>query len=115
VQDPPHGGVRDGGHDAPLDDGPTDVRHVQAGHRQLELGGQLTGNGLDLKHDAGGKDPRPAAAGALLQALQAFLEEALAPLGHDLPGQVQPGADVLVRQPLGREQDDLGPQDLSIR
>jgi hypothetical protein len=50
-----------------------------------------------------------------LQAGQALLEEALAPLRYDLSWQVQLFADLLVGQTLSGKEDNLGPHDISIR
>ncbi len=49
----------------------------------------------------GGKGPWPSPPGQLGKAGQAFLEEPLAPFGHDLPGKVEPGADLFIGHPLG--------------
>ena len=83
---------------------------------QAELAGQLTGEGLYLDDDTGGKRragrPLP---GALLQARQALLEEALAPLADDLPWRVQACGDLVVAQSLCGIQHDLGSDDVTIR
>src|SRR6266545_929357 len=63
----------------------------------------------------GGKDRRPAAAGALLQPLQALLEEPLAPHGHHVAGGVQAQGDLVVVHPLGGHEHDPGPEDVTIR
>jgi hypothetical protein len=41
--------------------------------------------------------------------------EALAPLADDLARRVQAGPDLVVAEPGGREEDDLGAKDVSIR
>src|SRR5205823_10468455 len=64
---------------------------------------------------SGGKIPGSSLPGGVLEAAQAFIEEALSPFAHDLARQVQPACDLLVREPLGRVQDDLRPHDISIR
>jgi hypothetical protein len=50
-----------------------------------------------------------------LQASQALVEEALAPLRYDLSRQVQAFADLLVGQTLSGKEDNFGPHDISIR
>ena len=39
----------------------------------------------------------------------------VAPLADDLPRRIQPRGDDIVAQALGREQDDLGADDVPIR
>jgi hypothetical protein len=56
---------------------------------------------------SGGKAPRPACAGTILQPLQPLLMEALPPPAHRLPGRVQPPGDLGVLEALGRQQHDL--------
>ena len=64
---------------------------------------------------AGGKSARSSSPGSLAKPGEAFLEETLAPLGHDLTGQVQALADLLVAQTLSGKEDDLGAHDVAIR
>src|SRR4030042_896503 len=64
---------------------------------------------------SGGKKIRPTPARAFLQAAQALLAEPFPPLADDLPGQIQTCGDLLVFQALGRQQDDLRPDDVTIR
>jgi hypothetical protein len=64
---------------------------------------------------SGGKKAGSSAPGLLLQASQALVEEALAPLRYDLSRQVQAFADLLVGQTLSGKEDNLGPHDISIR
>jgi len=63
----------------------------------------------------GGKDTRPALSWEFLQAAKALLEEALAPLAHDLAGSIEALSDLVVAQPLGGIQHDLGSDDITIR
>jgi hypothetical protein len=63
----------------------------------------------------GGKAGRTPAARLLVEAREAEAVKALAPLADDLPRRVQPGADRIVVEPGGREEDDLGANDVSIR
>jgi len=63
----------------------------------------------------GGKDARPALPWEFLQAAKALLEEALAPLAHDLAGGIEALGDLVVAQPLGGIQHDLGADHISIR
>jgi hypothetical protein len=64
---------------------------------------------------SGGKDRGSAASGAFIQAGQAVLEEAFAPLRDDLPAGVESGGDLVVVQPFGSHEHDLGSHDVSIR
>jgi hypothetical protein len=50
-----------------------------------------------------------------LQASQALVEEAFAPLRYDLSWQVQAFADLLVGQALRGKENNFGPHDISIR
>src|SRR5574337_690827 len=64
---------------------------------------------------AGGKSRRPAGPGTLGKACQPFLEEALAPLRHDLDRRVQAACDLPVLRPVGCKEYDPGPDDIPIR
>jgi len=63
----------------------------------------------------GGKAHRTAPARSLLEAGEALLEEALAPLADHLPPGVEPRRDVVVIETLRREEHQLGSDDLPIR
>jgi hypothetical protein len=63
----------------------------------------------------GGKAGCPPASWLLLEAGEALVEEALAPLTDDLARGVQTRGNDIVGQPLGGEQDQLGADDVSIR
>jgi len=43
------------------------------------------------------------------------MEEAFAPLAHDLPGHIESLSDLIVVEALSREQDDLGADDIAMR
>src|SRR2546422_9428717 len=60
---------------------------------------------------SGGKKPGAARAGALLQAVQAFMEEAFAPETDHVASDRERGGDRVVGPPLGGKQDHLGPED----
>ncbi|MFZ0215788.1 MAG: hypothetical protein WAM30_07565 [Candidatus Dormiibacterota bacterium] len=64
---------------------------------------------------SGGKNRGPPGPRALLEAGEAFFEEAFAPLGHDLESQVEAAADGLGLQPGSSHEHDLGSDNLSIR
>jgi hypothetical protein len=64
---------------------------------------------------SGGKDRGTTSSWAFLEAREAFLEEALAPFAHDLAARVESRANLVVVQALGREEHDLGSEDISIR
>ena len=57
----------------------------------------------------------PALTRSLLEAGEALLEEALAPFADHLPSGVEPRRDLIVIDALGREEHQLGSDDLSIR
>src|SRR6266851_3331141 len=64
---------------------------------------------------SGGKKPGAARAGALLQAVQAFMEEAFAPDTDHVATDRERGGDHVVGPPLGGKQDHLGSEDGEIR
>jgi hypothetical protein len=63
----------------------------------------------------GGKAGWTPAARLLVEAREAVAEKAMAPLTDDLPRGIQPCADRIVAEPRGREEDDLGSDNVSIR
>jgi len=63
----------------------------------------------------GGKSRGTTSAGTLLQTRQAFSEEALPPFAHDRPRHIEPLAELLVLKAIGRQEDDPGPDHVSIR
>ena len=63
----------------------------------------------------GGKAGRTASPRALLEAGEALLEEALAPLADDLSGGVQPGGNLVVAEPFGGVEHDPGANDVPVR
>ena len=63
----------------------------------------------------GGKAGCSPASQLLIEAGEALLEEALAPLADDLPWGIQPRGNDIVGQSLCGEQDELGANDISIR
>src|SRR5579863_4567863 len=77
--------------------------------------GNSQARALTATTTSGGKDRGSTAPGALLQAGQALLEEALAPLRHDLAAGVQPQRDLVVVVAIGGHEHDLGPHHISIR
>jgi hypothetical protein len=64
---------------------------------------------------SGGKAGWSPASRFLIEARQAVLEEPLAPLADDLPRGIETGGDELVRERLGREQDQFGADDVTVR
>jgi len=64
---------------------------------------------------SGGKKRGAPAPWPLLQTDQALFEEAFSPLRYDLPWQLEPLGDLLVRQAVGSQEDNLGPHDIAIR
>jgi hypothetical protein len=63
----------------------------------------------------GGKDTRPALPREFFQAADTLFKEALTPLAHDLAGSIEALSDLVVAQPLGGIQHDLGADHISIR
>jgi hypothetical protein len=63
----------------------------------------------------GGKSRRSAAPGPILEAREALLEEPLTPLGDDLAAAAQTLRDLVVAQPVGRQEHHLRSHDLPIR
>src|SRR6185369_4073091 len=117
TQPAPDGGGRDGGDDAGLDGGAGQVGALPAGQRLGRLGGgrEFAGQRLDGDHDVRGKTRGPSSPRQIGQAGQALVEEAFAPLGYHLAGRVQAGGDLVVAQPFGGVEHDLGSYHFRIR
>lgn len=79
------------------------------------LAGSSQAIALTATTSAGGKSRPAAGPRALGQTGQASLEEALAPLRHDLGRQREPTGDLDVLEALRGEEHDAGPDDISIR
>jgi hypothetical protein len=63
----------------------------------------------------GGKTGWPPAPGLFLQSGKAFLKETLPPFADNLAGQIQASRDAVIGQAFGRQKNNLGPNDVSIR
>jgi hypothetical protein len=63
----------------------------------------------------GGKAGWTPAARLLVEAREAVLEEAMPPLADDLSWRVQPRANLVVAETNGREEHNLGADDIPIR
>jgi hypothetical protein len=63
----------------------------------------------------GGKAGRAPASRLFLKAGQSLLEETVAPFANDLARRIESCGDAIVAEPLGRQQDDLRADDVSIR
>jgi hypothetical protein len=63
----------------------------------------------------GGKTGWTPAARLLVEARQAVLEEAMAPFADDLPRRVQARPDLVVPETGGREEHNLGADNITIR
>jgi len=50
-----------------------------------------------------------------MKACQALVKEAFTPLRNNLSRQIEPLADLFVRESLGGEEDDLGTHNITIR
>src|SRR5438132_379347 len=77
--------------------------------------GSSQANALTAITTSGGKNRRTSPAGAFLKAVHALLEESLAPHRDDIPPRVQPPGDLVVAETLGRQEHDLGTEDVTIR
>src|SRR5438270_6468466 len=77
--------------------------------------GSSQASALTATTTSGGEGRGPTAPGTLLQAGETLLEEALAPLRHDLPAHVQPCRDLVVVQAGGGHEHDLGAHHVPIR
>jgi hypothetical protein len=87
----------------------------EAGEREVEGRRQLAREAFDFDDDAGGKAGWAPASRLFVEAGEAFQEEALPPLTDNLPRQVAARRDVVIAEVLGGENDDFGPDDVSIR
>ena len=87
-----------------VDDLGLDVGNLEAGEWQPELRqGSSHAIALTAMTDSGGKKPAPAGPVALLQALQALLEEPFAPFADDLAAGVEALGDLVVAQAAGQQ------------
>jgi hypothetical protein len=77
--------------------------------------GNSQARALTWTTSSGGENPRAAGARLLVKPRKALLEEPLSPLPHDLPSNIQAGGDLIGGQPLGRQKDHLGPDNMIIR
>src|SRR5260221_14287740 len=79
------------------------------------LAGSSHARALTAMTTLGGKADRTSSSRLLLQAEEPLLMEALSPLADDLPRRIETRRDLVVTEPLGCEQDDLGTNDIAIR
>lgn len=91
------------------------VGDVQAREWEPERRRELAGDRPDFNDHLSGKDSRPTPPRPFMKPLQAFLEEPLAPLRHDLPSGVETSGDLVVVQSFRGHQHDLGSHHVSIR
>ncbi|HEY8175474.1 MAG TPA: hypothetical protein VIF32_07275 [Gemmatimonadaceae bacterium] len=63
----------------------------------------------------GGKAGWTPAARLLIEAREAVVKEAMAPLADDLAGRIQPRADLVIAEASCGEEHDLGTNDITIR
>jgi len=95
----PEGRVADRGDQAPSDSLATNVWNAQPREGKLVFMGSSQASALTATTTLGGKASRPPAARSLLQANEALLEEALAPLADDLPRRIEPKGNLVVAEP----------------
>jgi hypothetical protein len=63
----------------------------------------------------GGKAGWTPAARLLIEAREAVLKETMTPLADNLAGRIQARADLVIAEAAGREEHDLGTNDIPIR
>jgi len=63
----------------------------------------------------GGKAGWAPASRLLIEARKTFVKEPVAPLADNLPRGIQARRDDVIGQALGGQEDELGPDDVSIR
>jgi len=64
---------------------------------------------------SGGKNRRAPASWSFFETSQTFFEETFSPLGDNLARQIKPPPDLFVLKPLGSQEDDLRPNNITIR
>jgi hypothetical protein len=64
---------------------------------------------------SGGENGRTPGTGKILQTVQAFLKETLAPLADNLSGERNPVGDLVIPQTLCGQEDGFGSNDHKIR
>ena len=69
---------------------------------------------LTFTTSSGRKNPGSAGALAVLQAGQAFFEEAFSPAADDLTSRAETVGDLIIREALVSEEDHLGTSDYEI-
>ena len=91
-----------------------DLADREPGQGQTEAVRKLTGESFNLNHEAGGKAGRSPTSWLLIEARQARLVKAFAPLTHNLARHIQACSDAIVGQTLRSQQHDLGPHHVTI-
>jgi len=92
-----------------------EIRQGPSGQRDTRVHGQLTHDPLDFNDDAGGKSGWPPASRLLIEAGEALVEEAVAPLADNLSRGIQARRDDIVGKPSGCQQDEPRADDVAIR
>ncbi len=89
-------------------------REARQGH--IGVTGQLAREPFNLDDDAGGGKAGCAPASRLfLKAGYSVVEKPVAPFANDLPWRIESRGDAIVAESLGRQQDDLRTDNVSIR
>jgi hypothetical protein len=107
--------ARDRSDDALLDGGAGQIGTLPPRQRSPRGGRQLTRERLDCHDHLWGESRGPSDPRQIVQSGKTLLVEPFAPLGHHLTWGVEAGSDLVVAEPLGCHQHDLGPYDLCIR
>jgi hypothetical protein len=115
AQPSPQGDAADLGHYASREDLAAQLGDREARQGHIGVTGQLAREPFNGHDDAGGKSGLRARLEALPQAGYSVVEKPVAPFAHDLPWRIESRGDEIVAESLGRQQDDLRANDVSIR
>ncbi len=77
--------------------------------------GNSHANAFTATTTSGGKTCGSTASGTFLKADKALFIEALSPLGDNLPTGIQTRGNLVIVEPFSSHEDDLGPNDFTIR
>ena len=87
----------------------------EACQRHIGVTGQLARQPFNVDDDAGGKSGLRARLEAFLETGQSVFEETVAPFADDLARRIKSCGDEIIAESLGRQQDDLRTDNVSIR
>ena len=87
----------------------------EARQRYIGVARQLTREPFNVDDDAGGKAGCAPASRLFLKAGHSVFEETVAPFADDLARRIESRGNEIVAESLGRQQDDLRANDVTIR